>query len=119
MSRESPQRTVALLIIWVLMIGLLMLGKFACTGYVWGQEPTKKFISLPSIYVYPNPFRTSFTIKATKANTLYIYDVNGVLKKTLHVEKKGFIRNVYLNIPTGVYFIRDNNGQTIKLVRIK
>jgi uncharacterized repeat protein (TIGR01451 family) len=74
--------------------------------------------TLNGISIYPNPAinRISIQRKTDKLETVYITNVDGSIVKTFKLNN--FIQTIAINeLPKGVYMLRFENGEIIKLIK--
>lgn len=73
------------------------------------------FIENP-IEVYPNPFTNELHLKSATVKSIFIYNMLGQLILRINSSEKNYKINTQ-DYPSGVYFIRSENSNTIKLIK--
>jgi hypothetical protein len=70
---------------------------------------------LPLFSVYPNPSYGTFTLQTEQNGVFEILDLTGRLLNTYTI--KNYTETIHTNLPTGIYFIREQaSGVTQKLI---
>lgn len=72
-----------------------------------------------SFKVYPNPSTDIISIEnlSSKVQELNIYDVKGVLMKTIHIDANSLVKLDISEFSSGIYFMKTQEGSTIKIVK--
>lgn len=83
------------------------------------KESTNSIEINTSFKVYPNPSNDIISIEnlSSKIQELHIYDVRGVLLKTLYIEANSLLKLDISGFSSGIYFMKTEEGSTIKIVK--
>ena len=88
-----------------------------CAGGTTGQVPildpslcilSAKKVKTPNFKIYPNPSRSTITIRCTRSmiNQVYIYSTDGHLIYQMETSPSNFIETDVSALPSSCYFIR-------------
>jgi ligand-binding sensor domain-containing protein len=90
------------------------------TQVTWnGCTPTDEMVENTSVNVYPNPTDQQLTIDySASVQTLSIVNLIGQTLKVLEINASGQLQVDVSELPKGVYFLRANNHQMTKFVKL-
>jgi ligand-binding sensor domain-containing protein len=90
------------------------------TQVTWnGCTPTDEMVENTSVNVYPNPTDQQLTIDySASVQTLSIVNLIGQTLKVLEINASGHLQVDVSELPKGVYFLRANNHQMTKFVKL-
>jgi len=75
-----------------------------------------ELFALSDMSIFPNPTSNNITISSSKNGVLMLYNIMGKEIRSIVKSEKQILLNV-ANLNSGVYFIQESNGNTVKFIK--